>query len=998
MTQLRIINAKYSKPEGCKDCLYETLGTGFSTAEGSCSNGVLILGEALGENECIDGLPFRPYAQSGAVLERALKLCGFPTQLSPDRRRRVASPFGFYNVCACKPPMNEVPYQAALDHCRVHLREVIAHYNPRCILALGATPLRSLTGLAGKKQSIEHLRGFALASSEFPNIPIVASYHPSYIARGASNVFPVLCRDIRYAVDIARNGFSPKATDYIEHAGLQELTWLIDQCSADESLVVSVDWETEGNPNQFEDMQLMRALEELYDEKVANKKTKKSRERLGYQQNITQLNVSVVEGQSFVFEWTPDIAARADQLLSMPNPKIGHNVWAFDMQVAAHHNLLWRGTTDDTMIMFHCLYPDVPGRRGKMDSEGEIDGSFANLQYCASFYGFDRPWKHLVSERPEWYGANDSDATLRLYNGLKRDMQSLRYGTDGPTIWDGYVKLCRELWPVLNGASRRGMPVNREKLLAFLNSVVLRQRAVGIDIQHDIPASLIPTKQKSGLKKAPKDTTGYELREFRLEAQETRCKCFRVRKKNIDTWASVEGAEVSEKDGKLRAPDPDCAVCNSTGRVYTTEHVETRWAKLEEFNPNSPIQMRAYAAYHHHKIPKNKDGKIAMDKWTLDQLARATRDPLYRRTIEYRQFEKMVAYAIGWMPQEDGAVHPEFSFYPATGQLSSFNPNAQNVMSVSKYGPLAVEFRNAVEAPVGYKIVELDLKSFHVQTLGFEANDSSYIRLGKIDIHSYIACAMLRVPHVDECLDWPDDALRDWLKWYRKNYVTADGTPFQKIRDERAKVGVLAFGLGQSPNSLFTGNRDSFLPDWYVSANTNRNVLYDKDHRRADAEGLKAAQLVHDALNERFPRVKAFRENTPLLAKRSHKLVSRYGCVRWFWDIEHWDGRKNQMVHGADFEKAIAFPVQNSAHGYLKYALLRSQSLGYLDRYGFINTVHDSLVFCCPTSLVEECVVNVGRELARPSEVLRFANGDGLSVESEAKVGSTWGAMEEVTV
>lgn len=989
------IHPALAKPIECCGCVLEHDGIGFARPEGTGALRVLILGEALGPNEAKDGFPFRPYALAGSMLDRALRLCGYTREQ-----------FAVFNVVNCLPPGMELfntPYElSAAQHCRVYLNRVIAQYKPACILALGNVPLRSLTGFAGKKQTIDYMRGFALSSPEFPGVPIVCSYHPSFLQRGAFNLIPVLCRDIKYAVNIARNGFHPAPVEYIEHAGVNELKYLIEHCntersSAGELIPISVDFETEGNPNVFEDQQLMDALEDLYGEPGAQKKTKKKRERLGTEQLITQVNISVQERQSFVFQYTPDVQPYVNKLLQLSNPKIGHNVWAFDQAIAEFNGLEWNGDTDDTMIMFHCLFPDVPGRVGKMQ---DVDGTFANLQYCASFYGFDQPWKHIVSDQPELYGAMDSDATLRLYNGVKRDMQAMRYGKSGPTVWDGYRRLCAELWPILHSASRRGIPVNREKMLRFLDSVVGRQREMGKQIQRMIPDELMPVKQKVGLKKQPKDTTGYVMRDFVIESETVRCKCFRVKKTNVEYWLTVTGAEINEKDGKLRAPDPDCIALCDNGWVTHAEHTETRWCKLEAFNPNSPVQMKRYAAFHNHKIPRNKEGKIAMDKWALEQMERATRDPLYPATRSYRQFEKMTAYAIGWMPHGDGRAHPEFSYFPATGQISSFNPNAQNVMSLSKYGVLAEEFRDGVEAPDGFVIIELDLKSFHAQTLGFEADCPEYIRLAKIDVHSYVACAMLKVAHVDECLDWDDEELRAWLKWYRKNYTCPDGTPFQKIRDERAKVGVLAFGLGQGAGSLFTSNRDSFLPDWYLLGwDDPRRTLYDADHRRADREGLKAAENVHAALNERFPKLKHYRETMPLVAKQNgNKLISRYGCVRWFWDIQHFDARKKEMVRGGDWEKAISFFVQNDGHGYLKYALLRLHVDGLLERYGFINTIHDSVVFCCPKDLVEECVVNVKAELERPSEVLMFDDGSGLSVECEAKVGRTWGKMEEITV
>ena len=47
---------------------------GFSQTEGTGSNGVLVVGEALGGEEARDGLPFRPKAAAGSKLEEAFKL------------------------------------------------------------------------------------------------------------------------------------------------------------------------------------------------------------------------------------------------------------------------------------------------------------------------------------------------------------------------------------------------------------------------------------------------------------------------------------------------------------------------------------------------------------------------------------------------------------------------------------------------------------------------------------------------------------------------------------------------------------------------------------------------------------------------------------------------------------------------------------------------------------------------------------------------------------
>src|ERR1019366_2540500 len=109
-----------------------------------------------------------------------------------------------------------------------------------------------------------------------------------------------------------------------------------------------------------------KALVELFDEKKARKTIDKKKTQLGTDQQITSLNISIAERQSFVFEWSPENAEGCSKLLASSNQKVGHNCFAFDMLVARHNHVPWNGVTDDTMLMFHHLYPDLPGKRGKM--------------------------------------------------------------------------------------------------------------------------------------------------------------------------------------------------------------------------------------------------------------------------------------------------------------------------------------------------------------------------------------------------------------------------------------------------------------------------------------------------------------------------------------------------------------------------------------------------------------------------------------------------------
>jgi hypothetical protein len=137
-----------------------------------------------------------------------------------------------------------------------------------------------------------------------------------------------------------------------------------------------------------------------------------------------------------------------------------------------------------------------------------------------------------------------------------------------------------------------------------------------------------------------------------------------------------------------------------------------------------------------------------------------------------------------------------------------------------------------------------------------------------------------------------------------------------------------------------------------------------------------------------------YRQTSPDQAHLQKFLLSAYNCIRWFWNVKQWDARTRTWERGDDFDRAIAFRPANDAFCNKKIALLRCQELGYLERYRFVNDIHDAFMFHCPVTLVEECIVNVQREMERPSEVMLMPDGSGFSCEVDVKAGRTWAFMK----
>lgn len=954
------------KPDSCVGCALYSIGHGFSVPEGTGANGVLIMGEALGEQEAREGKPFRPTAPAGHVLEQAIKSLGM------DRAQ-----FALWNVAACQPPHNELlgaSYEyAALEHCKVHTRRIIQQFKPRVILACGAIPTRVLTGLTGRKLRMEDLQGFALEAPDYPGIRVIPTYHPSYIQRGAWQVFPVLRLAIAKAVKLAREGWREEEFECNENATSGDVEEMAEELEKNPELDVNVDFETDGGEIEPDAIQVQDSDEDEED-------TRESKGAISTAQKITQVNLCVHDGVALAVHFNDHSRSAVDRVLRTANNKHGHNWFLFDEYVAEFNGLVVNGRRDDSMWMFHHAYPDLPGSYKKFAGDTAKDqGSLASLQFCASFYGAPFPWKHMRLERGGYYGCLDGINGRRVFNGAKRDLIKLG-------CWESYETFVLRLRPILADAERRGIPVNRQKLREFIAMLEVREVQELAKLAPMIPECLQPSKQKSGLKKEPKDTTGYVKRSFFLLEPE-KCGCVKTKKEKKCAKCKGTGAlfglndeivDCIECSGRgaseaITIPLEGCPICKGKGEVKGD--VE-RWCQLLPFNADSPLQVKQYTLYEgptplgfkkRYTIPKNSKRKYAMDKETLERLAKTYKDPVYETIMTAKSVTKFKSvYGEGILKRlslTDECLHAQFLFLPATGQISS-TPNVQNFPHPGKGGALqreyATQFRGAIEAKPGHVLIELDYKSFHACTLAWESRDWSYLRLAKIDAHSYLTGFVKKLPGYRQALGWDDEKLSAWLADIKKHH--------EKERNEKFKVALLGWGFGLGGTRLYNTNPEAFT-------------------------GIHEAMGVFDALDAAFPVTAQYRRDSPELAHRQKYLKSVFGCIRWFWNVKGFEFKKREWTHGSDWDKAIAFRPANDAFCQKKIALLRCKDKGYTETYGLVDDIHDSFLFHCPESLAEECIHNVREEMEYPSDVMLLADGSGFSVEVEEKIGRDWANM-----
>ena len=960
----------------------ETRGIGFSRPEGTGANGVLAVGEGLGFNEAKDSLPFRPYAEAGSVLERGFKRSGF------DREQ-----FRLFNTVNCHPPKDWLigaPWElGAIEHCKVHTRQVIEEMKPKVILALGGTPLRTLTGMAGKYQGITHLRGYKLNAYEY-NIPVLPTYHPSFIRRGNQNLFGVFCRDMMQAVEMAQNGTrKPQPVQYIEYPSVDEARAFLADVKSNPQKLLTYDIETEKSIGLLED---------------------EFETDLSYV--ITQIQFSLDPYTGIAFPWEEPFISISKEIMALGNKKAGFNNWTFDDPRLRHHGFVINGENHDLMNAWLHLQPDLP----------------ANLQFVASFYGMDRPWKHKGTSEPRFYGAADVDAPQRIAARIFDDMEKRK-------VLRGYQDHVYGLWPILVKASNRGMPVNEDKRLELGKELQTAKETEYQRMQELVPEGIRNVRPKLGYKRVPKEVlvakinyitlantdalptgsgtedeytaakTGLVLRTF-LDMVPGPCDCVAMM-----TITAIQAETLSEGAmEKVPQADPDCPLCKGKGidKKNLVEASIQRWCCIEPFVPSGGAtgQLVKYMKFKGHPIPKKfKTGEDTTERKELERLIKKTKDLLYSCVLQYRGFEKLKStYVDGWEPENTktyteqvglgydadtkkmaevwakrvsriGTVHTTWTFRPATGQLSSRGPNIQNAPKHpdpndpdSPSSQAKANFRKIIEAPPGFKLLAFDYKSFHALTLGFEAKDPDYMRMARLDIHSFLATHFLKLPEKDKLLSMTDDELREFFKWFKSDKKR------KLMRDKKAKPATLGYGFGLGYRKMYDMNRESFSSQ----AEAKRTI---------------------DMLNRAFPKTAKYRDDIRLKAHRESFLLSKHGYLRNFFDVYHWDSKRGMMVPGEDSEKAIAFLPANDAFGHIKDAMRRLESRGNNQEYGFINQIHDDLMFLCPDWIIDNAVHLVKKEMERPSEILvdETVAPNGLSCKVDVSVGQNWKEMGEIS-
>jgi len=153
-----------ARVKACTACPLHQTRTQTVFGVGDKSAGWMVIGEAPGEQEDLQGEPF--VGRAGLLLNEMLRAIGLA-------REEVF----IANILKCRPPKNRDPQPDEAAACEGHLRQQLALVKPKIILAVGRIAAQNLlktTTPVGKLRGRVH---------DYQGVPLVVVYHPAYLLR-----------------------------------------------------------------------------------------------------------------------------------------------------------------------------------------------------------------------------------------------------------------------------------------------------------------------------------------------------------------------------------------------------------------------------------------------------------------------------------------------------------------------------------------------------------------------------------------------------------------------------------------------------------------------------------------------------------------------------------------------------------------------------------------------------------------------------------------------
>jgi len=154
----------YNEIKECQLCPLGATRTKFVFGVGNPNADLMLIGEAPGRNEDLQGEPF--VGRAGQLLDKIL------AAIKLSREEVYIA-----NVLKCRPPNNRDPLKSESDTCQPYLKQQIELIKPKLILALGRV---SGAWLLGEDLALKDMRN---KSYIYNGIEMMVTYHPAALLR-----------------------------------------------------------------------------------------------------------------------------------------------------------------------------------------------------------------------------------------------------------------------------------------------------------------------------------------------------------------------------------------------------------------------------------------------------------------------------------------------------------------------------------------------------------------------------------------------------------------------------------------------------------------------------------------------------------------------------------------------------------------------------------------------------------------------------------------------
>src|SRR4030081_1043339 len=335
-------------------------------------------------------------------------------------------------------------------------------------------------------------------------------------------------------------------------------------------------------------------------------------------------------------------------------------------------------------------------------------------------------------------------------------------------------------------------------------------------------------------------------------------------------------------------------------REIAVKEKEIHQTPATKFNVGSPRQL-GDVLFNRMNLPKpvkyGKGRTISTAVDVLEDLAES--HPIARMVLDYRQLTKLKSTYVDALPvlinPTTGRLHTTFGQTgPATGRLSSANPNLQNIPIRTELGR---GIRAAFIAEPGHVLLTADYSQIELRLLAHFSRDPLLVEAYRRsdDIHTLTASQVFGVPPL---------------------MVTSDHRRQATVVHFGIVYGLSAFGLSQN----------------------------------LGIEPAEAKQFIANYF-EQYKGVRAFIDKTLEEARRDLKVGTLFGRVRPIPDINS----KNSNQRGFAERTAVNTPLQGTAADLIKLAMIRIAAALEERRLKSRMTlqVHDELVFEVPDKEVE---------------------------------------------